>query len=111
VLVIQATTHPNNMPIAARLAFQPAMPAALTLPQHPPAAHLVSTASHRFVTHSSNANGGHYSPFITGSKPQFSVFSFGWATRLPRQNVFLFTASALSQSYFCNISAEKRFPL
>lgn len=63
MLIVQAAPHPDNMAIAARLAFQPAMPAALTLPQHAPAAHFISTASHNSVTCSSIANRGHYSPF------------------------------------------------
>ncbi len=63
MLIVRAAPHPDNMAIAARLAFQPAMPAALTLPQHAPAAHFISTASHNSVTCSSNANRGHYSPF------------------------------------------------
>jgi len=32
MLIVQATAHPDNMAIAARLALQPTMPTALALP-------------------------------------------------------------------------------
>lgn len=73
MLIVQAAPHPDNMAIAARLAFQPAMPAALTLPQHAPAAHFISTASH--FTLPINANRGHYIPFNVRSKSPFHHIS------------------------------------
>jgi len=77
MLIVQAAAHPDDMPVAARLALQPTVPAALALPQHPPTAHFVSTASHNCVTRPSNANRGHYSPFGQGSKPQFTAAAAG----------------------------------
>jgi hypothetical protein len=55
------------MPIAARLTFQPTVPATLALTQHPPAAHFVSTAFHFLLL--IHANRRHYSRFTGRSKP------------------------------------------
>ncbi|GAA3612768.1 hypothetical protein GCM10023078_44690 [Gibbsiella greigii] len=46
MLPVQPVPHPQNMAVTARLAFQPAMAAALLLAQHTPTAHFITTVSH-----------------------------------------------------------------